>query len=490
MPALKQVVLKGRADKLRAQLNPLMEKREDIKTRRAALAVREAELERAIGEVTDETPDEDKTILEEQVEECLESVEAIQQEETENEQAITGLQQQITQIETELAQVEEQVAAAVQQDPQPEQQMDQNTARTAARPKEETRMHKTFYGMTYEQRDALFRRDDVKRFVQGVRDLRTQKRGVSGAEVTVPTVVLNIVNENMEYASKLYKHVNHQRVPGKARQAIMGVTPEAVWTEMCAKITELDLSFAMVEVDGYKVAGYIPACNALLEDADDVALGQAIITALINAIGIALDKAILYGTGVKMPVGIVTRLTQTEDPGDGGAYGREWQNLSATNVKSIASGTTGLELYQQIMLNAGAAHNNYARGAKFWAMSESTRLTIMASMLSITANGAVASAVNNELPLIGGVIETLEFIPDGVIVGGYGEMYLLAERADITVAQSEHVRFIEDQTVFRATARYDGVPVIAESFVAMHIAGGTVSADAVTFEPDLANNAG
>ena len=33
-------------------------------------------------------------------------------------------------------------------------------------------------------------------------------------------------------------------------------------------------------------------------------------TMLGQSIGLALDKAIVYGTGVKMPLGIVTRLAQ------------------------------------------------------------------------------------------------------------------------------------------------------------------------------------
>ena len=86
----------------------------------------------------------------------------------------------------------------------------------------------------------------------------------------------------------------------------------------------------------------------------------------------------------------------------------------------------------------------------------------------------------------GGAIETLDFIPDNVIIGGYGDLYLLAERAGTTLAQSEHVRFIEDQTVFKGTARYDGVPVIPEAFVAIGI-GGTKPTATMTFAEDTAN---
>ena len=91
------------------------------------------------------------------------------------------------------------------------------------------------------------------------------------------------------------------------------------------------------------------------------------------------------------------------------------------------------------------------------------------------------------MPIVGGIIEVLDFVPDNVIIGGYFDLYLLAERAGTTISQSEHVQFIEDNTVFKGTARYDGTPVIDEAFVAIGIAGTTPDAD-MDFAEDTANS--
>jgi hypothetical protein len=90
------------------------------------------------------------------------------------------------------------------------------------------------------------------------------------------------------------------------------------------------------------------------------------------------------------------------------------------------------------------------------------------------------------MPIIGGVIEVLDFIPDNVIIGGYFELYLLAERGGAKFAQSEHAFFIQDQTAFKGTARYDGQPVIAEAFVALGVKNTTPDAS-MTFVSDKAN---
>ena len=119
-------------------------------------------------------------------------------------------------------------------------------------------------------------------------------------------------------------------------------------------------------------------------------------------------------------------------------------------------------------------------------MNEATYTKLAASTIATTAEGLIVAGVTDRMPVIGGVIEVLDFIPDNVIIGGYFDLYILAERAGTRFATSEHVRFLNDQTVFRGIARYDGQPAIAEGFVAMAI-GTTKPTAAMTFAPDTAN---
>ena len=306
--------------------------------------------------------------------------------------------------------------------------------------------------------------------------MKGQTRAVNGADLLIPEVVVGLIRENILRYSKLIKHVNLKPVKGEARQLVAGTIPEAVWTEACATLNELSLNFYDEEVDGYKVGGYIAVCNATLEDSD-IALAEEIISALGQAIGIALDKAILYGTDVKMPLGIMTRLVQTAKPAGYRPTRREWVDLHTSNIISIANSVTGVNLFKQIVLASGAAKGKYSRGQKVWVMNETTYTKIIAESMSVNAAGAIVAGVNGQMPVIGGVIEVLEFIPDNVIIGGYFDLYLLSERAGTRIAQSEHVQFIEDNTVFKGTARYDGTPVIDEAFVAIGIAGTTPDAD-------------
>lgn len=460
---------------LRKKLNDAQKALEAARAKATALATREAELEQDISEASTE---EEQQAVEAAVTE-------FEAEKAENENEIKTLSERVSALEKELSETEEKQNTPPPADGQPEARGKElpvmaNLAITS------TRAKKMFGNMSIEQRTAMFEREDVKKFMETIRTCISEKRALSNVGVLIPEVYLGLIRENIINYSKLYRHVYVRPLRGEGRTSIMGTIPEAVWTEMCANLNELDLSFYEAEVDGYKVGGYIPVCNANLEDSE-IDLAAEIITAIGQAIGLALDKAILYGTGTKMPLGVVTRLAQTSAPDNAPATARPWVDLHTSNIKTISNSLTGVNLYKQLVLDSGAAKGKYSRGEKVWVMNETTYTALKAEMLSINAAGAVVTGVESSLPVVGGIVEVLNFLPDNVIIGGYFDLYLLAERAGTRIGQSEHYRFLADQTIFKGTARYDGLPVIAEAFVAIGIAGTTPAASDVTFAQDTAN---
>ena len=462
---------------LRKKLNDVQKQLEEARAKATALATREAELEQDISEASTE---EEQQAVEAAVTE-------FEAEKAENENEIKTLSERVSALEKELSETEEKQNTPPPADGQPEARGKElpvmaNLAITT------TRAKKLFGEMTLEQRTAMFEREDVKNFMSTVRACIAEKRALSNVGVTIPEVYLGLIRENIIRYSKLYRHVFVRPLKGKGRMTILGTVPEAVWTEMCANLNELDLSFYAAEVDGYKVGGFVPVCNANLEDSD-VNLAAEIIEALGEAIGKALDKAILYGKGgdYKMPLGVLTRLAQTSAPASYPATARPWVDLHTSNIKAISSDLSGVGLYKQFMLDAAAAKDKYARGEKVWVMNETTYTALKAEMLSINAAGAIVSGIDGTLPVVGGLVEVLNFMPDNVIIGGYFDLYLLAERDGTTIDSSEHYRFLADQTVFKGSARYDGRPMIAEAFVAIGLSNTTPAATDVTFAQDTAN---
>lgn len=458
---------------LRKKLNDVQKLLEACRAKADALKTREAELEQDINAAETE---EEKQAVEAAIAE-------FETEKAENEAENTKLTEQVEELERELQETEQKANAPAPSEGEERARKELPIMENAIT---NTRTKEIFGKLSLEQRTAMFERDDVKQFMAEVRSCMKEKRALTGVGTTVPEVYLGLIRENIERYSKLYRHVNLVPLRGEGRKNIMGTIPEAVWTEMCANLNELDLSFYAAELDGYKVGGFIPVCNANLEDSD-IDLAAEIITALGQAIGYALDKAILYGTGDKMPLGIITRLAQTSSPANYPAAARPWADLHTSNIQTISSDLSGVAMYKALMTDAAKAKGKYSRGEKVWVMNETTYTALKAEMLSINAAGAVVSGIDGTLPVIGGIVEVLNFMPDNVIIGGYFDLYVLAERAGTRIDRSEHVKFLEDVTVFKGTARYDGLPAIAEAFVAIGISSTTPAATDVTFAEDTAN---
>lgn len=454
--ALKALVLRKRIDEKNKALAALREKDAEFETR-------EAEIRSSVEELTEESTQEERSAVDE-------AVDAFDAEKKAHEEAKATLEREVGDLEGELKAEEKAQEDAPNETPA-EERKDEKKMET----REKINVSENFV-----------QREDVKEFLTNVRDVISEKRALTNAGLTIPTVMLGLIRENIMRFSKLYDKVFVRRLSGNGRLNIMGTIPEAVWTECCANLNEMDLVFNDVEIDCNKVGAFIPVCNAILEDSD-VDLANEILTALGQAIGLALDKAILYGTGVKMPLGIVTRLAQTAEPTDYPPTARTWVDLHISNIYTIPANTDGIELFQALMIDSGAAKGKYSRGAKFWAMNETTRTALVASSMSINAAGALVAGVDGTMPVLGGDLIVLDFIPDNVIVGGYGDLYLLGERRGVALNRSEHARFIQDQTVFKGTARYDGQPSIAEGFVAIGINGVTPNAT-MSFAPDSANS--
>ena len=344
-----------------------------------------------------------------------------------------------------------------------------------------------FYGMTYAQRDAFFAREDVTAFLARTREMLGQQRAVSGAALGIPEVMLDIIRDNINRYSKLIGYTRLRQVRGKARQNIVGTVPEAVWTEMVGTLNELTISISQIETDGYKVGGYVFVSNCYLEDDDNIGLATEILDQLGQAIGYALDKAILFGTGTKMPVGIATRLAAAEQPAWWGTNRGTFTALATTNViKANSAAKNGEEFYADLITALGAADPKYSNGTPVWVCNHKTHVALQCKALAFDGAAALTAGVTSEMPIIGGKIVELDFVPDNEIIGGYMDLYLLAEREGTTLEQSREVKFIEDQTAFKASARYDGKPVRGEAFVVVRY-DNVAPVTSVTFATDSAN---
>lgn len=468
---LKTLMLKRSIDLKRAELEKLRERDAEFETR-------EAELEQAIAEA--QTEDEQSAVTEE--------IDKYESAKAEHDQNVNTLSAEIEQLEADLAAAE--ADAPTREAKTKIIERTDNKVQTTINIRALPMSRRAFDALPEEMRTSIVQRNEVKDFLAQLRSMKGTNRAITGAELTIPVVFLDLIAENMYRYSKLLNRVRVRNVSGQARQTIAGTVPEAVWTEMCGAINELNFVFNQVTLDGYKVAGYVPVCNSLLDDSD-IDLSGWIVEMLSESIGYAMDKAILYGKGSasRMPLGIVTRLAQTAAPSDYPANAPAWVDLRTSNILQIGGdGVTGAEFWAELMQATGATYTRYSRGNMFWAMNSKTYATLRSKVITFTATGDVAANIFGVLPIITGDVDILEFMPDGDIVGGYGDLYLLAMRSGLMIESSYEVQFLQDNTVFRAKQRADGQPIIPGAFVAINI-NNTAVTTTMDFAADTANDA-
>ena len=442
---LKALMLRKKINDAKALLESLRANETDFATRAAELAKREEELAQSIAEASTE---EEQKAVEEAVKAYEDDKAKLDSEKSENDQKIADLESEVSEMEKELEQTEEQQRASKKAPAAP---ADNKTPVGINLERNTGKMFKvrSIRSMNIAERAEFVAREDVQKTVEEIRTLIKEKRTVTGADVFIGTSIFELIRDNIIDYSKLYARIRANFTNNNGRQPVEGVIPEAIWTEACAALNELDLSFGSVELDTYKVGGFFAVCNSKLEDAD-IDLVDVFTDALLQAIGFALDKAIVYGTGTKMPTGFVTAIAET-----------------ASQLVTIADTYSGKALFQQIVMAGGVADGKKSRGRITWIMNEKMYRFLKAQAMEFDAAGALVSGVDGAMPVDGGDVVVLEFVPDNNIAFGYLDLYSGLIKREMTVSVSTECKFIEDQTVLKGLMRADGKPAVPTAFGAI-----------------------
>lgn len=448
--ALRQLMISKKIQQRKSSL-------EELLTQEADLNKRAADLEKSIEEAA---TDEEITTVDEAI-----STLDTEKEELEGKKAT---------LETEIAELEGELQELNNKEPKNEP-----AAPVATQTEEKIERSKNLGGeermgvnklSTRGQIIERLNRDEVRGFYSNLKQA-IEQRSITGLDLTIPQVLLDTITDDLGRYSVLYDLVRVAKLTGKGRAIIAGEAPQAVWTEMVGKINELSCLFTDVEVDGYKVGGFIPLDNSYIEDSM-INLAAHVEECLKESIAIALDKAILYGTGTKMPLGIIPALNANTD-------------LKAKNIVTLTTTNTKFEKIIETMKNIKRGRRG--RGPITVVMNESTWLgTIVPMSIATNASGAFVTVSNQAFPGVGYKVVFSEEIPENNILVGDFTKYLLAERADVKGASSTEFLFVDDKTVFKATARYDGKPVRESAYVLIGL-NGTTPEISKSFAIDEAN---
>ena len=315
----------------------------------------------------------------------------------------------------------------------------------------------------YQVRELLrtgeyYERAEVKEFYEKFKNLRA----VGGEGLTIPNTVINRIMDIMGDYTTLYPMVNKIRANGTTRILIDTDTTAAAWVEMTDPVPTGDVgTIAKIDFDGFLIGKATFVSNAMIQDSI-INLDDYVSKKIARAIALGLDGAILKGLGSasKQPDGILFKLSA--------AHKTEADVTKLVNVvKKLTLIDTGEDSIGEIVavMKRSTYYNRFVEFS-----------------INVDANGNVVGKLPNLTnPDICGlrVVFSNHMDEDTVLFGDF-DKYTLVERETITIDNSEHVKFTENQTAFRGLGRFDGKPVKPDAFVAVNVDLGVLQTLTVT----------
>lgn len=433
---LKILMLRKKLEERKARLKEVDEELEDVKKR-------EDELEEAINELDENSTDEEHSTV-------SDSIDELEKEKEEKVKKKKDLEDEIADIEKNMAEMEEDTVVD-----------DEEEEESEVRKAEKKIVQRRDVGMdlskmnTRERVGRILEREENVKFFNDLGNLYFKREAALAGMTTetaglmVPDDVYYEINQRIGDYGSLYNVVRKLQLVGKARIIMNAGTPKMYWTEKCEPLKETTLGeLQAVELDNFKLGGYLFLCQSFIEDVNDnrhhsITIANYIMNEFAKAIAEALDRAIYEGKGAsdKEPEGI------------------------KTVVKTTKKVTSILELLGVIgSIDVGFYEHNAPQGTITVAGNRSTLYQwIYPETWGKDSNGKLVYGMGNTLP-DGTRIITSNVIPDGEIVVGDFNQYILGVRKDMVFDTNDRLQWIEENIGYKIRGRYDGKVINPKAF--------------------------
>lgn len=295
-----------------------------------------------------------------------------------------------------------------------------------------------------------------------------EHEGFAGVETLVPKTVFERVFEDLVQSHPLLQEIEFVNTTATTEWVYSkGVNP-AWWGKLCEEIKELlDNGFETVQTTLFKLSAFIPVCKAML-DLGPEWLDRYVRTVLVESMYIALEQAIVAGTGKDQPIGIIKDL----DTVTNGVYA----DKTAEKLDDLSPLTFG----EKIMVPLTRVVLKRDESGKV--TKETKRVVDPNKVLLIvspddywskiypatTFLNANGTYVKDVLPLPVKVVQSVA-IESGKMAVGLAKDYFMGVGSQQKVEVSDEYRFVEDQRTYLAKQYANGRPKNNDSFLLFDI---------------------
>lgn len=280
--------------------------------------------------------------------------------------------------------------------------------------------------------------------LRGIRLTDAEQRAMSTAEgsagAAVPTHTANMIQQRLEQSSALYARIGKSAIPGVFKMPVESASSAASWKAENAPIPATEAPVTDVNFNGYELVKLVTVSKAALKMTIDK-FEEFIVSQIVRKMAIAIEAAIISGSGNGEPTGILKGVTFT----------------AGQNMVTYEKGKT--MTYDTIMDALALLKSPYHAGA-IWVCSTKTKYTQLRKI-----KDGEGRPMFTEGKIDGKDVIPDDQVPDGKLILFNPAYYHMNAQQDITIDISNQSGFRNAQIDYRGYAIMDGKPTLSEAFV-------------------------
>ncbi|MCD3217835.1 phage major capsid protein [Clostridium botulinum C] len=281
------------------------------------------------------------------------------------------------------------------------------------------------------------------------------KGGFKGVEELMPKTIIDRVFEDLQKEHPLLSEIDFINTTGITEWITRTKDVEAAWWGPLAEEIKkkLDNGFKKEKTDLFKLSAYIPVTKSML-DLGPSWLDKFVRAMLTESIAIALELAIVAGTGKNQPIGMLKNLSGSVQDG-------VYPDKDAVKLTDFAPATLGKNVMAP--LTKGGTRNvtgiiMVVNPLDYWER-------IFGQTTFLTAQGTYIYGV---LPIPGKIIQSVA-VPKGKMVVGMAKDYFMGIGSSQKIEYSDQYHFLEDERVYLSKQYGNGKPKDNDSFLVFDI---------------------
>lgn len=290
-------------------------------------------------------------------------------------------------------------------------------------------------------------------------------QGFAGVEELVPATVVNRVFDELTRDHELLNAIDFTNTTATTEWIMKnGDVNTAFWGKLTEAIKEkADEGFKVIKTNLYKLSAFIPVAKAML-DLGPVWLDQYVRTVLAEAMSIALEEAVVNGSGKDQPIGMMKDL-------NGAVVDGVYPDKTAKAITALSPQVLGSEVMYPLTHDGKRKVSNVlliVNPADYWAK-------IFPATTFLTQNGTYVYGV---LPIPATIIQSVS-VPAGKMIAGVAKDYFLGVGSARKIEVAKELRILEDEDVYVTKQYANGQPKDANAFMVFDISGVVAASEEV-----------